>query len=502
MENTLSDTSGLELLVLFRNPLKETIVSLETKARLYDETVKRVLRKSATDFDETFTRTYGKRYERHKIIFDDLFNMLNRFYSGASMNLEDEMNDFFTKLFTRMFEEMNPAHSYNSTYFKCLTNKMDILKVFGNVPLKIIAELKRSLIATRSLHQALLSARDVVNNVTQISPTPQCYKLVQQMRFCQHCQGLGELKPCRNLCVNVMSMCLRNFMYLDKEWNNFIEVSLHLIGRLETSFNIEKVVGPIDIRISEAIMNFQEKSQTVTGELFELCGKPRHKRYDSSNWDPSSLTDVTFDHSKRNSNSKTQDNGQSSLSVLLKELKRKLKRQKETWSKFVPEICNRLSTSTEESDTDRCWNNTMAGIGNTFYDRGPMYSKQQISFKQLSFKLKQISFKINSAYNGQESTINDDDQFFDEEGSGSGSGDDEGDDESPPEFIPSSPPDFVFGQPGPVFAPASNVSETIDNSTKGSKGSSTSLRYSSNILFIFLITSVLLASSDCLKHEW
>lgn len=34
--------------------------------------------------------------------------------------------------------------------------------------------------------------------------------------------------------------------------------------RLEGPFNIETVVDPIDVKISEAIMNFQENSQEVT----------------------------------------------------------------------------------------------------------------------------------------------------------------------------------------------------------------------------------------------
>lgn len=41
-----------------------------------------------------------------------------------------------------------------------------------------------------------------------------------------------------------------------------------LASRLETSFNIESVVDPIDIKISDAIMNFQENGQVVSQEVF------------------------------------------------------------------------------------------------------------------------------------------------------------------------------------------------------------------------------------------
>jgi hypothetical protein len=45
--------------------------------------------------------------------------------------------------------------------------------------------------------------------------------------------------------------------------------------RLEGPFNIETVVDPIDVKISEAIMNFQEDSTTVTERViffsFDVC---------------------------------------------------------------------------------------------------------------------------------------------------------------------------------------------------------------------------------------
>lgn len=44
--------------------------------------------------------------------------------------------------------------------------------------------------------------------------------------------------------------------------------------RLLGPFNIAMVVEPIDIKISEAIMNFQEHSQELSETVFTGCGKP------------------------------------------------------------------------------------------------------------------------------------------------------------------------------------------------------------------------------------
>ncbi len=42
---------------------------------------------------------------------------------------------------------------------------------------------------------------------------------------------------------------------------------LKLAERLEGPFNIESVVDPIDVKISDAIMNFQENSEAVTTKV-------------------------------------------------------------------------------------------------------------------------------------------------------------------------------------------------------------------------------------------
>lgn len=40
--------------------------------------------------------------------------------------------------------------------------------------------------------------------------------------------------------------------------------------RLEGLFNIESVMDPIDVKISEAIMNMQENSMQVSAKVFAL----------------------------------------------------------------------------------------------------------------------------------------------------------------------------------------------------------------------------------------
>lgn len=54
----------------------------------------------------------------------------------------------------------------------------------------------------------------------------------------------------------------------------FIDAVEKVADRLLGPFNIAMVVEPIDIKISEAIMSFQEHNQEISQKIFAGCGKP------------------------------------------------------------------------------------------------------------------------------------------------------------------------------------------------------------------------------------
>lgn len=56
----------------------------------------------------------------------------------------------------------------------------------------------------------------------QVSSTPACIKALTKMLYCPFCQGMLEVKPCKNYCLNVMKGCLANQADLDPEWNQYI----------------------------------------------------------------------------------------------------------------------------------------------------------------------------------------------------------------------------------------------------------------------------------------
>lgn len=192
-----------------------------------------------------------------------------------------------------------------------------------------------------------------------------------------------------------------------------------IADRLLGSFNIEMVIEPIDIKISEAIMNFQENGPDVSQRVFTGCGKPvLGKRRRSVNYSqlksehhdnllrmkylqPDDL-DIQFEGSEvlernpvdrtrratnrelkfetldfNNKNNQEESTGSSSnnnnkkngkvahakpegptLEKLIKDIRHIVKESKRFWSNLPYQICNNDEIAEAPSKEQDCWNGT------------------------------------------------------------------------------------------------------------------------------------------------
>ena len=64
-----------------------------------------------------------------------------------------------------------------------------------------------------------------------------------------------------------MKGCLAYHAELEDSWDKYLDNLIAVGERLIGPFNIEAVVEPIDIKISDAIMNFQESGYEVTQKV-------------------------------------------------------------------------------------------------------------------------------------------------------------------------------------------------------------------------------------------
>ncbi|XP_054706530.1 glypican-6-like [Uloborus diversus] len=448
------------------------------------EFFKELLRTSKKDFHEMFLRTYGMLYDRNSFIFNDMFNDLEKYYLTGGVDLTAALDSFFDRLYRKMFQVLNSQYSFNDLYMNCISQQMDELKPFGDVPKKLTVEVKRSFVATRTFVQALSIGRDVVKFVQEVGPTAECSRALMKMTYCPHCRGLADTKPCSNYCLNVMRGCLAYHAELHLEWNNYINAMMMLASRLESSFNIESVVDPIDIKISDAIMNFQENGQAVSQELFKHCGKPRLGKRDARH--ELNFETLKFGH-RENAVRPTTAAG-TSIDRLVQGIKKKIKKTRNFWVQLSKTMCNnpQMAGDNKVLPQDDCWNGLnkakyeteLIGEGLANQTRNPEVnldvSRQNSLINQQILTLKLITTKLTHAYNGLDVEWQDaSDSDWSSSGSGSGSG-----------FGEEEPTDS-FGDI--YFSTPSSPTHLIPDHRTPPKVSSSSTRWQHDTLIMFVL---------------
>ncbi|XP_046634978.1 glypican-6-like [Daphnia pulicaria] len=439
MENRLNDASRQQYELVVRDASSSLSATFAARAKKFDEFFRELLENSKRDFHDMFKRTYGILYEQNSEVFTDLFRDLEDYYARGKLDLEEAMDHFFTALYQRMFTVLNAQFRFDDKYLICVNTHMKELKPFGDVPKKLSVQVKRSFVATRTFTQALNVGRDVIAKMQSLEVSGDCMRAVMRMSMCPVCQGLGEVKPCGHYCLNVFKGCLAYHADLGVEWDNYVDALMKVADRLLGPFNIELVVDPIDIKISDAIMNFQENGYEISQKVFKGCGQPRLGKR-SATTSEINFESVKFDRAGSGgtgtggANVRPTTAAGTSLDRLVRDIKQKVKSSRGYWSKLPQTVCahEKLAPLAGSADGD-CWNGSerarysaalmadgvaaQAGNPEVTLDA----SRPNTLVNDQIFTLRLITNKLENAYNGMD--VEWDDSVSNGSGSGSGSGD-------------------------------------------------------------------------------
>ncbi|XP_064182329.1 glypican-4 [Anguilla rostrata] len=357
MEEKLSQQSRSDL----KAPVNQLSSSLQStftqRHRHFDQFFRELLENSERSLHDMFARTYGLMYVNNAELFRHFFQDLKRYYvsGGGAVSLDAVLADFWASLLERIFRLMNVQYEFSDAYMECVVRHTDQLKPFGDVPRKLRLQLTRAFVAARTFTRGLSVMQEVVGKVSTVSASPGCVRAAMKMLYCPYCSGQVALKPCQNYCLNVLRGCLANQADLDSEWNNFLDAMLSLAERLGGPFNFESVMEPIDVKISDAIMNMQENSMQVSQKVFHGCGQPklaasfrsrrslkegggaftgRFRPYTPDAW-PTTAAGTSLDR-------------------LVTDVKKKLKHAKKFWSTLPERVC----AGEQVAPGDECWNGT------------------------------------------------------------------------------------------------------------------------------------------------
>uniref|UniRef100_A0A8B9T7B0 Glypican 4 n=1 Tax=Anas platyrhynchos TaxID=8839 RepID=A0A8B9T7B0_ANAPL len=326
----------------FRNAVVELSNHLQTmfssRYKKFDEFFKELLENAEKSLNDMFVRTYGRLYMQNSELFKDLFEMLN---------------EFWARLLERMFRLVNPQYHFTDEYLECVSKYTEQLKPFGDVPRKLKLQVTRAFVAARTFAQGLCGSSAMERG--KAASVSHGTRALLKMMYCPYCRGLVSVKPCYNYCFNVMRGCLANQGDLDTEWNTFMDSMLLVAERLEGPFNIESVMDPIDVKISDAIMNMQENSMQVSQKVFQGCGQPKTLAQGRT---ARSVSESGFSARFRpyNPEERPTTAAGTSLDRLVTDVKEKLKQAKKFWSSLPGNICNDEKMSVGTVNENECWN--------------------------------------------------------------------------------------------------------------------------------------------------
>lgn len=193
-----------------------------------------LLEKTERSLNEMFVRTYGNLYTQHADVFQRLFSELKRFYSGASVNLEDAIGDFWSRLMERMFQLLNSQYDINDDYMECANKHADDLKPFGDVPKQVKAQVSRAFVVARTFVQGLHFGQEVTTNASKVG---WFFFFLVRIMFWLVC--LANIYSCKLCLVNKKKLfCLKSQSIILYVFKNFKEVLNLASFTLEFVFRI------------------------------------------------------------------------------------------------------------------------------------------------------------------------------------------------------------------------------------------------------------------------
>ncbi|XP_037796683.1 glypican-4-like [Penaeus monodon] len=426
MERKLSIESRQEFDTSLKNLLNPMANLLAKKNAKFDELFRKLLNYSRKNFDDMFQKTYGILYKQNAFVFTGLYDNLENYYNSGKINLQDAMDAFFKELYQRMFTVFNSQYTFNAKYLRCVTRHMEELQPFGDVPQKLTTQIKRSFVALRTFVQGLATGRDVVRNVLKVNPSVSCVHELMRMTHCSTCDGHQGVRPCLPYCRDVINLCLAHHQPLITYWIAFVDAMVDVGERLENPFNIENVVEPVNFKVSDAIMNFQEAGHDISNKVFQGCGSPRLGRRKRAAVGRGELSQEFLDFSGGKREEKRESEN-FSISRHVHEIKTKIKNAHDFWDELPTKMCK---DAVHQSATS-CWTGTKLGK----YEMKNMNVTEPYHSSDMDeqiMRLKVITSKLKEAYHGRnvswiddESWLGsgnkqDDDNDSEDEGSGSG----------------------------------------------------------------------------------
>ncbi|CAB3401056.1 unnamed protein product [Caenorhabditis bovis] len=180
------------------------------------------------------------------------------------------VDSFFHQLFRGLFRITNPFTKVSEENWQCMEEYFKEISVFGDIPLKIVNQLKLPMTNSRQFVESLETLHDIFDKYLNITLRPECVNGLARMETCAVCNGIRE-KPCVGYCTNILTGCTHQILESEQVWRLTAETLIKVSKQLKSSQNFVRSFKPVPILVSEAIMHFQENRDIITNKMISKC---------------------------------------------------------------------------------------------------------------------------------------------------------------------------------------------------------------------------------------
>lgn len=320
---------------------------ISRNAAAFQETLEMLIRQAENYTSILFCNTYRNMALEAASSVQEFFTDVGLYLFGADVNPEEFINRFFDNLFPLVYNHLiNPGVTDSSLeYWECLRMAQRDINPFGNIPKRVMGQMGRSLLPSRTFLQALNLGIEVINTTDHLHFSKECSKALLRMQYCPHCQGLTVTKPCMGYCLNIIRGCLAHMAELNPHWHAYIRSLEELSNAMHGTYDIEHVLLNFHLLVNDAVMQARFRGQKLLEQVDKICGHPVRT--------PTQSPHCSFDESREKHGMKISARNEETLANRRKEFINSLLLFRTFYGGLADQLCaNELAAA----DRLPCWN--------------------------------------------------------------------------------------------------------------------------------------------------
>ncbi|KAM6180417.1 glypican-5 [Erethizon dorsatum] len=321
---------------------------ISRNAATFQETLETLIRQAENYTSILFCNTYRNMALEAAASVQEFFTDVGLYLFGADVNPEEFVNRFFDSLFPLVYNHLiNPGVTDNSLeYAECIRMARQDISPFGNIPKRVLGQMGRSLLPSRTFLQALNLAIEVINTTDHLHFSKECSRALLKMLYCPHCQGLTLSKPCMGYCLNVARGCLAHMAELNPHWHTYIRSLEELSNAMHGTYDVEHVLLNFHLLVNDAMLQAHVNGHKLLEQVDKICGRPVRT--------PTQSPPCSFDPNKEKHGMKISvRNGEETLASRRKDFINSLRPYRSFYGGLADQLCvNELAAASGLP----CWN--------------------------------------------------------------------------------------------------------------------------------------------------